>query len=157
MEVGYKTLYEALPFLNSISKERREQFIDYFESAPLWVLDSFQIVQLEKGEIFVKEKEPANMIYFIGQGIIEAIDYRFYGVTYEFMRFDKVYAMGGMEFIMDMSTYSTTLRAVTKCTAVKMSRADFERWMRADGCALKKEAKLVGQYLLEEGRKGRAL
>ena len=32
------------------------------------------------------------------------------------MRFDKVYAMGGMEFIMDLDTYKTTLRTVTRCT-----------------------------------------
>lgn len=154
--MGYKTLYDALPFLQNISEDRREQFLAYFESAPLWVLDSFQIIQLDKNEVFVREKEPANSIFFVGKGIIEAIDYRFYGIAYEFMRFDRVYAMGGMEFIMDLDTYCTTLRTVTKCTIVKMSRTDFEKWMHSDGKALKREAKLVGQYLLEDGRKGRS-
>ena len=84
-------------------------------------------------------------------------DYRVHGVAYEFMRFDNVYAMGGMEYIMDMKTYRTTLRTVTRCTVVKMSRANFEKWMSADIHALKQEAKQVANYLLEEGRKGRTL
>ena len=91
------------------------------------------------------------------KGIIEAIDYRVHGVAYEFMRFDNVYAMGGMEYIMDMKNYRTTLRTVTKCTVVKMSRVNFEKWMSSDIHALKQEAKQIGNYLLEEGRKGRML
>ncbi len=97
--------------------------------------------------IFVRENAPVENIYFIGKGIIEAIDYRVHGVAYEFMRFDNVYAMGGMEYIMDMKTYRTTLRTVTRCTVVKMSRANFEKWMSADIHALKQEAKQVANYL----------
>lgn len=155
--MAYKTLYEALPFLKDIDKKRREEFTEYFKTAPLWVLESFQIEEMDKGVIFVRENAPADNIYFIGKGVIEAVDYRIHGVAYEFMRFDSVYAMGGMEYIMDMDTYRTTLRTVTKCTVVKMSRANFEKWMSADIHALKLEAKKVTNYLLEEGRKGRTL
>ena len=70
-----------------------------------------------------------------------------YKRQYEFMRFNNVYAMGGMEYIMDMKTYRTTLRTVTRCTVVKMSRANFEKWMSADIHALKQEAKQVANYL----------
>ena len=135
----------------------QEQFKEYFRTAPLWVMDSFHIEEMDKGVIFVRENAPVENIYFIGKGIIEAIDYRVHGVAYEFMRFDNVYAMGGMEYIMDMKTYRTTLRTVTRCTVVKMSRANFEKWMSADIHALKQEAKQVANYLLEEGRKGRTL
>ena len=120
-------------------------------------MDSFQIEEMDKGVIFVRENTPVENIYFIGKGIIEAIDYRVHGVAYEFMRFDNVYAMGGMEYIMDMKNYRTTLRTVTKCTVVKMSRVNFEKWMSSDIHALKQEAKQIGNYLLEEGRKGRML
>ena len=125
--MGYKTLYDALPFLKDIDKKRQEQFKEYFRTAPLWVMDSFHIEEMDKGVIFVRENAPVENIYFIGKGIIEAIDYRVHGVAYEFMRFDNVYAMGGMEYIMDMKTYRTTLRTVTRCTVVKMSRANFEK------------------------------
>lgn len=153
----YSSLYEALPFLKDVGRERQEQFEEYFKAAPSWLMESFQIEEMDKNVVFVRENEPVDTIYFIGKGIIEAIDYRFYGITYEFMRFDKLYAMGGMEFIMDLDRYRTTLRTVTKCTVVKIRRAIFEKWMRTDIRALKHEAKLVGEYLLEEGRKGRAL
>lgn len=154
--MGYKTLYEAIPFLKEIDKKRQEQFKEYFKTAPLWLMESFQIVEMDKGVIFIHENAPVENVYFIGKGVIEAIDYRFQRVTYEFMRFDNVYAMGGMEYIMDLDTYSTTLRTVTKCTAVKISRANFEKWMKSDIHALKLEAKNVGRYLLEEARRGRA-
>lgn len=155
--MGYKTLYEALPFLKDVDKDRQAQFKEYFKTAPLWLLDSFQIMELKAGTIFVRENEPVENIFFIGSGTIEAVDYRFCGITYEFMRFDKVYAMGGMEFIMDVATYRTTLKTVTKCIVVKIPRTVFERWMRSDIYALKHEAKCVGEYLLEDSRKSRAL
>lgn len=155
--MGHQTIYEALPFLKSVDRSRQEQFVEYFKTAPLWLLESFQIEEMEKNTVFIRENDPVDYVYFVGKGIIEAIDYRFYGITYEFMRFDKVYAMGGMEFIMDLDTYKTTLRTVTRCTMVKLTRTAFEKWMRSDIQALKHEARLMGEYLLEQGRKGRAL
>ena len=155
--MGYKTLYEALPFLKNVDKDRQEQFKTYFKTAPLWLLDSFQIMEMEAGTILVRENMPAENIFFIGSGTIEAVDYRFFGITYEFMRFDKVYAMGGMEFIMDLDTYRTTLRTVTRCIVVKIPKNIFERWMRSDIYALKHEAKCVGEYLFEDCRKSREL
>lgn len=155
--MGHQTIYEALPFLKSVDQNRQEQFLEYFKTAPLWLLESFRIEEMEKNTVFIRENDPVDYVYFVGKGIIEAIEYRFYGITYEFMRFDKVYAMGGMEFIMDLDTYKTTLRTVTRCTMVKLPWAAFEKWMRSDIEALKHEACLVGEYLLEQGRKGRAL
>ena len=155
--MGYKTIDEALPFLKGVDPDRQAQFREYFKTAPLWLMDSFQIEEMEKNTVVIRENDPVDYIYFVGKGIIEAIEYRFFGITYEFMRFDKVYAMGGMEFIMDLDTYKTTLRTVTRCTMVKLTRTAFERWMRSDIQALKHEACLVGEYLLEQGRKGRAL
>ena len=60
-----------------------------------------------------------------------------------------------MEFIMDYDLYRTTLRAMTNCTVVKISRVMFEKWMYSDIRAMKYEAKQVGEYLLEEGRNSR--
>ena len=125
--MGYKTLYEALPFLKNVDKDRQEQFKTYFKTAPLWLLDSFQIMEMEAGTILVRENMPVENIFFIGSGTIEAVDYRFFGITYEFMRFDKVYAMGGMEFIMDLDTYRTTLRTVTRCIVVKIPKNIFDQ------------------------------
>lgn len=150
-----RPLYDALPFLNHIDAERQEQFERYFQSAPLWLLDAFQIEELKKGEVFVREGEVADTIFFIGQGIIEAIDYRVYGTPYDFMQFDRVYAFGGMEFLMDLDKYMTTLRTVTDCTIVRLPRAKFEKWLYSDIQAMKQESKLVSEYLLKESRNSR--
>ena len=149
--MGYKTLYDALPFLKDIDKKRQEQFKEYFRTAPLWVMDSFHIEEMDKGVIFVRENAPVENIYFIGKGIIEAIDYRVHGVAYEFMRFDNVYAMGGMEYIMDMKTYRTTLRTVTRCTVVKMSRANFEKCIIEEN---RRQSKLQTIFLRREEKDG---
>lgn len=42
----HKPLYDALPFLKNVDRDRQEQFEDYFENAPLWLLDALQILSL---------------------------------------------------------------------------------------------------------------
>lgn len=150
-----KYFFDVLPFVGEIDRNRREQFEEYFRNAPLWILDAFQMEELDKGVTFVRENEPADTIFFIVKGIIKATDYRIYGVSYDFMTFDKVHAFGGMEFILDLDVYRTTLRTVTKCTIAKIPRSKFEKWMYSDIKAMKHEAKLVAEYLLEEGRNSR--
>ena len=152
-----KYLYNALPFLKDIDRGRQEQFETYFRSAPLWLMEMFQVVELKGGDVFIREGDPADTIFFVGQGVIEATDYRVLGTLYDYMRFDKLYAFGGMEFIMELDSYMTTLRAVTDCTLVKLHRPQFEKWMYADMQALRYEAKLVCEYLNKEARHNRVL
>lgn len=141
--------------MKDIERERQEQFETYFHSAPLWLMDAFQVEPVRQNTVFIREGDPADTIFFIGQGIIEAIDYRVYGVPYDYMRFDMVHAFGGMEFIMDLDNYRTTLRTVTDCVVAKLPRSKFEEWMYSDLQALKYEAKLVGEYLVKEARQSR--
>ena len=150
-------LYQAVPFLKTIRKDRREQFESYFATAPAWVLESLTIEEMKKGTVFTREGEPADTIYFIGSGAIKATDYRIYGISYDFMTvFNKVYAYGGMEVIMGLDAYRTTLQTVTDCTVLKIPRAQFHRWMTSDIDALQIESKLIAEYLLEEARNSRA-
>ena len=100
MEKAY--LYQRLPFLKDVKKDRREQFERYFQTAPLWLLDAFTVETLEKGVTFVRENDPADTIYLVAQGIVVATDYRVFGVAYDYMQFKNVYAFGGMEFLMDL-------------------------------------------------------
>lgn len=152
-----KHLYSALPFLRDIDRGRQEQFETYFRSAPLWLMEMFQVEELKSGDVFIREGDPADTIFFVGRGTIEATDYRVLGTLYDYMRFDKVYAFGGMEFIMELDSYMTTLRAVTDCTLVKLPRPQFEKWMYSDMQALRYEAKLVCEYLNTEARHNRVL
>ena len=80
-------LDKVLPFLNNIDAARRKQFYDYFRNAPLWLIESFRIEKIPKGKIFVREGEPVDVIYFIGDGIIKATDYRIFGIKFDFILF----------------------------------------------------------------------
>ena len=120
MENNY--LAQILPFLNEIEEERRKQFEEYFRTAPMWLMETFVVEELEKGTIFVQEGEPADTVFLIGKGLIKATDYRIYGINYDFTVFDKVYAFGGMEVIIDLDKYQTTLQTVTKCTVLKIPK-----------------------------------
>lgn len=153
--MGYKTLYEKFPFLEDVSRARQEQFEEYFKNAPLWLIDAFRSEELSKDTVFIKEGDLADTIFILVKGIIEATDYRIYGMPYNYTQFDKVYAFGGMEFIMDMDVYRTTLRTRTDCTVIKIPRTLFEKWMYSDIRAMKYEAGRVAEYLLEEGRNSR--
>lgn len=147
----------ALPQLKSISENRRKQFEDYFRTAPVWLIESFVVEEMEKGTVFVREGEPVDTIYFIISGAIKATDYRIYGISYDFMMIRrKVYAYGGMEVIMDIERYRTTLQTVTRCVVLKIPKIYFKRWLLSDIAALKNESKLMAEYLLEEARENRA-
>ena len=150
-------LYHVVPFLKTIHEDKRIQFDKYFETAPLWLLESISVEEMKKGTVFIREGEPADTIYFIGSGTVKATDYRVFGIAYDFMVImNKVYAYGGMEVIMDLDKYRTTLQAVTNCLAIKIPRAKFQQWLATDIVALKKESMLVAEYLHEEARNSRA-
>ena len=149
-------LAQILPFLNEI-EEKKKQFEEYFRTAPMWLMDTFVVEELEKGTIFVQEGEPADTVFLIGKGLIKATDYRIYGINYDFTVFDKVYAFGGMEVIIDLDKYQTTLQTVTKCTVLKIPKEGFKKWLDSDITALQQESRLMGEYLLEQARDSRML
>ena len=63
--------------------------------------------------------------------------------------------MGGMEVLMDLPLYRTTLKTMEPYIAIQISREKFEKWLMSDISAMKYEAKLMGEYLLEQGRLAR--
>ncbi len=151
-----KYLYRVLPFMNELTEEKRQQLEDYFHTAPVWLMDSFKIEYMEKGHIFVREHATVDKVYIVAKGIIKATDYRVFGVAYDFMRFEGTYAMGGMEVIMDLDKYKTTLETVTPCIVITIPIKEFKKWLDTDVQALKQEAKAVAGYLNKEARQGRA-
>lgn len=154
MEGNY--LQHVLPFLSRIEPERRQQFETYFRTAPIWLLESFQVSEVDEGTVLLREGEPVHTVYLIGSGIIKATDYRVYGIPFDFMRFGKVYAFGGMEILMELDRYQTTLQTITQCTVLKIPQEMFKKWICSDTAALWNEAHLVAEYLLEEARISRA-
>jgi len=147
--------YDLAPFLKETDEKKREQFEAYFKDAPRWLLEEFRIERIKKNRLLVKEGAPADTIYYVIRGVVEATDYRVYGVPFNYMRFDKLYAFGGMEFMMDEDVYRTNLWTITDCVVIKVSRMAFKKWMDSDIHAMKHEAKQICEYLLAEGRNNR--
>lgn len=150
--MNYNQLNDRFPFLKEIDSKRREQFYRYFKNAPQWLLECISVEKIEKGRIFIREGNPVDAIYFIGDGMIKATDYRVYGIQFDFILFTDVYAFGGMEVIMELDKYKTSMQTVTDCIVLKIPKSKFSQWMKTDIEALRYESKLMGEYLLEQAR-----
>ena len=150
-----RQLFDRFPILEGLPEEKRQQVYAHFQTAPQWLLDHISVVTFPADTIFIREGQPAHSIYVVASGSIKAIEYRVPGVQYDFIQFTKVYSMGGMEVLMDLPLYRTTLRTMEPCIAIQISREQFEKWLMSDISAMKYEAKLMGEYLLEQGRLAR--
>lgn len=151
-----KDLLGTFPILNTIPVEKKDQLLRYFATAPAELLDHFTVEQLPADTIFVREGEEACYVYFVAKGSLKAIDYRFPGVEYEFMQFTKVYAMGAMELLLERTEYFTTLKTAVPSIILRCPSKAFAQWLMQDLTALRYESKLMGEYLLEQGRMSRA-
>lgn len=149
-------LYEAVSVFGGVDGKKYKEIEAYFADAPKWLIDSFQVVKLEKDYTFIRENEPVTSIYLVIKGVVRAADYRIYGIVYDFMRVNELEAMGGMELVLDLPTYRATIQTVTPCIVIKIPKDSYERWLNTDIKALKREAKTVGRYLMETDRKSRA-
>ena len=152
--MGTDRLYQVLPFMWELKKDRREAIEQFFQDAPDWLLAAFRVVELDKNVVFIRENQPVDTVHIIVRGMFKITDYRVYGIAYDFMQFDGINAMGGMELIMDLDTYQATLQTITPCTSIRIPADVYARWLRTDIRALKQEAKIMGQYLYEQGVTG---
>lgn len=143
----------------SLIKEAKGDGKDYLEryliSAPVWLLESFHIVSMDEGTVFIRENANVDFVYILVEGMVKAIDYRVFGITYDYMWWEAVKSFGAMEVILETDRYKTTLQTVTKCKMLVISRKKFERWMKSDINALKMESKMMVSYLLEQARRER--
>lgn len=149
-------LYEKVPALKELHPNRRKEVEAYFAGAPAWLIDAMKVVKLEKNTTFIRENDAVTSVYLIVKGTVRAVDYRIYGIAYDFMRVNTMEAMGGMEIVLDLPYYNTTLQTVTACIAIKFPKEIYERWLHTDIKALQREARTVGRYLLETDRKSRS-
>lgn len=153
--MNQKEFFSKFELLKNLKEEKKNQLYKHFSTAPDWVIDSCFVERIKPDTIFIRENEPVHIIYFITEGTFKAIDYRVIGVEYEFAQFTNVYAMGGMEVLMGFYSYRTTLKTIDSCIAVKMPKAIFEKWIMSNINTMRYETKMMGEYLLEQGRLAR--
>jgi CRP/FNR family cyclic AMP-dependent transcriptional regulator len=154
MEKEY--LKDRLPFWKNLNKKKQDELEHYFHSAPAWLVSSLQPYMVDKNVVFVHENDRIEYIYVLVTGTIKATDYRILGISFDFMKLQGIYAMGGMEVIMDLGHYRATLVTVSPCSMIRIPRIQFERWLKEDIIALKREAKAACEYLVDEARQSRA-
>ncbi len=127
----------------------------YFNSAPDWVMEALVITNFKKDTEFIREEAVVDMIYILAEGIVKAIDYRFLGNSYDYMWFYPAKSFGGMEVLLELTHYQTTLSTITPCTMLVIPKAIFERWVKSDISILSTEVKTMGSFLLEEVKRER--
>lgn len=155
MERSDYNIDKIIALMNSLKGGEKEYLSKYLENAPMWLLESFQIVDMEQGHVFIREKMEVDMVYILVDGIVKAIDYRIFGMAYDYMWFYAVKVFGSMEILLNLKKYMTTLITVTPCKMLVISKSKFEGWMRNDINSLLLETKSMGTYLLEQARKER--
>lgn len=152
---GEDNINKIIALQNSLTGEKKEYLNRYLDNSPLWFLESMQIIRKEKNSIFIEENGEVDNVYILVDGIVRAIDYRICGIVYDYMWFYSVKVFGAMEILLKMEKYKTTLKTVTDCTMVVISKCKFEKWMLNDMHALHMEIESMGGYLLEQARKER--
>ncbi len=141
--------------LDRLEGEPLEYLQKYFNNAPDWVIEALVITNFQKETEFIREEAVVDMIYILAEGIVKAIDYRFLGNSYSYMWFYPVKSFGGMEILLELDRYQTTLSTVTPCTMLVIPRSIFERWIKSDMSILSMEVKTMGTFLLEEVKRER--
>ncbi len=152
---GEENINKIVALQNSLSGDKRDYLNRYLNNSPLWFLESMQIIRKEKNSIFIEENAEVDNVYILVDGIVRAIDYRICGIVYDYMWFYSVKVFGAMEILLKMKKYKTTLKTVTECTMIVISKSTFEKWMLNDINALHMEIESMGSYLLEQARKER--
>ncbi|MFU0828790.1 MAG: CRP/FNR family transcriptional regulator, cyclic AMP receptor protein [Lachnoclostridium sp.] len=152
---GEDKIKKLMELQKSLPSEKQEYLNRYLKNSPLWFLESMQIVHKEKDCIFIAENAEVDYVYILVDGIVKAIDYRICGIVYDYMWFYAIEVFGAMEILLNMDKYKTTLKTVTDCTMIVMSKSKYERWLFNDIHALHMEIESIGRYLLEQARKER--
>lgn len=142
-------------WMNGLGNEESEYLSRYLLCAPQWLFDAFQVISLEKNQIVVEENRPVDRIYLLLEGIVKAMDYRIFGIVYDYMWFYPVKSFGAMEVLLDMECYRTTLVTATPCRLLAAPKGVYEKWLCGDINALQMEIKSIGSYLVEQSRKER--
>lgn len=147
----------VLQLLPELEEGTRKYLEEFLVNAPVWLLSSFYLRQFEEGRTIVRENETVDRVYILLEGYVKGIDYQDRGESYEYMWFHPVNVFGSMEILLNIEVYRTTLKTVTRCTLLEISRNVFEKWMHSDIHALLMEISTIGNSLLKQVKQSRGM
>lgn len=157
MKTEKKDEDNLLQILQSMEEKPKAYLEEYLNSAPIWLLNAFQVKKIDAGQQILRENEPVNRVYILVDGVVKGVDYQESGENFECMWFRPVTIFGSMEILLKVEEYRTTLEAVTPCILLEISRSLYERWMVSDCHALLMEINTVGNFLLDQVKQARSL
>lgn len=149
-----KKIYQEI---DQLDQEKKDFLQAMFQNAPDFVYDNLEVRVYPKDTIFIREYATSNGIYILVDGTVRAMEYRILGMQYDYMRFRALQIFGGMEVLLDMKVYGTSLVTMTDCTFFVLEKEVYKRWLDMDTCVLRIQAKNLVKLLFEQGRKERIL
>lgn len=146
---------EVVELIEELHGKERDYLNNYLANAPKWLMESFQIVRMKAGTVFIRENANVDTVYILVEGVVKGTDYRVLEIAYDYARFYPVEVFGAMEFLMGETLYKTTLITETDCCFLRVSKSSFAKWMVTDIHAILEQVKAMSVYLLEQVRKER--
>lgn len=141
--------------LQSVDEKHRLELMEYLQNAPLWLISEITVNKLPAGKIFIYEGHPVTNIYLLVEGEIRAIDYHILGVEYEYTRIKAFNTFGSMEVYLNKEKYETSMATVTDSVILSIPRRSFEKWISTEPTAIRKDVKLLLDYMLDQAKKER--
>ena len=77
--MGTDRLYQVLPIMRELKKERREEVEQFFRMLQIgcWILSVWW--NWIKNVVFIRENQPVDTVHIIVRGMFKITDYRVYG------------------------------------------------------------------------------
>lgn len=150
-----KKYLQVQQVIQGLDDESKRYCNEYFRNAPTWLFEEIAVQKFPKGQVFIKEGDAVARVFLLVMGSVKATDYRMQGAMYDYMWFKPVKAFGGLEVILGINEYKTTLTTDAPCTMFVLSRAVYEKWILEDVHALRLEASTTATSLLKQTRRER--
>jgi CRP/FNR family cyclic AMP-dependent transcriptional regulator len=154
---GNENLNKIMMAIESLPEDTKKHLQELFKHAPLFIFQAMQLKEMKKETYFIREKMPADRVFFMISGRVQAVEHRVLGTSYNFTHYNAFESFGTMESLLDYDLYRTTLVTEVDSQFLVLSREDYEKWTETDSHALKIISKETCEYLLEEARRDRLL
>lgn len=120
-------IYDATSYneltLSAPARQLLQNMPEAIRNATTWVT-------LRKNSILVKANDPSIYVYLVLSGRMEALAEYSSGINYCFTEFTAFDIIGEMEAITGDPHYAVTIKTLTTCKAIRLSKEAFLDWMR---------------------------
>lgn len=151
-----KKIDDVWAVISSCKEKTRKYLEQYLKDAPIWILSSFRMVEMDRNTVIVRENSRFDTVYILIEGVIRAVEYCNGDYNFDYSWFGPTKVIGAMETLLGNSSYVTTMETLVPCRMMAISKVLFERWIMTDIHIYHFESRAVGQELLEQARHARA-